>query len=161
MTLGQTTFVALGFVSALAAGVWISPFVLVRDAADAEWVGTPAAAAAPEAPAASTASAEPIAVITAVPVTEPALQARLKPLLNRGADMTIAGEGFDNAEQFAAVAHAARNTSIPFMLLKHRVLAEGKTLDEAIRESKPDLNAEIEADRARAEARSVVASLRG
>jgi hypothetical protein len=47
------------------------------------------------------------------------------------------------------------------MLLKHRVLELGKSLDEAIRDSKPNANAEIEADRARAEARSVIASLRG
>jgi hypothetical protein len=160
MTLGQTTVVAMGFVSALAVGIWISPFVLGPDvdAAGAESVGATAAAATPADP---TPAAEPIATIAAVPVDEPALQARLKPLLTRGADMTIAADGFDNAEQFAAVAHAAHNTSIPFMLLKHRVLEEGKSLDEAIRESKPDLDAAIEADRARAEARSVVASLRG
>ena len=75
--------------------------------------------------------------------------------------MTVASQGFRNAEQFAAVAHAARNTEVPFMLLKHRVLNEGKTLVAAIRESKPDLNAQIEATRARAEARSDLAKLAG
>jgi hypothetical protein len=39
------------------------------------------------------------------------------------------------------------------------VLNQGKTLAEAIRESKPDLNALAEANRARAEARSDIAAL--
>ena len=75
--------------------------------------------------------------------------------------MSLAAEGFRNAEQFAAVAHAARNTEIPFVLLKHRVLNEGKTLATAIRESQPTINAETEATRAVAEARSDLARLAG
>ena len=68
--------------------------------------------------------------------------------------MTIAAEGFHSAEEFATVAHAAKNTDVPFMVLKHRVLTEGKSLAKAIRESKPDLDANAEVRRARAEARS-------
>ena len=92
-------------------------------------------------------------------MSAPELQERLKPLLNRGSDMTLAARDFRDAEEFAAVAHAARNTSVPFVLLKHRVLNEGKTLAAAIRESKPDLNAMSEANRARAEAKSDIAAL--
>ena len=95
----------------------------------------------------------------AIPVSAPELQAHLKPLLNKGSDMTLAASDFRDAEQFAAVAHAARNTKVPFVLLKHRVVNEGKSLAEAIRESKPDLNALEEANRARAEARSDIAAL--
>ena len=40
------------------------------------------------------------------------------------------------------------------MVLKHRVLTEGKSLAKAIRESKPDLDANAEVRRARAEAKS-------
>jgi hypothetical protein len=75
--------------------------------------------------------------------------------------MTIASEGFRDAEQFATVAHASRNTAIPFMVLKHRVVIEGKTLAAAIRESKPDLDATSEATRARSEARADLAKLTG
>lgn len=75
--------------------------------------------------------------------------------------MTIASEGFRDAEQFAAVAHAARNTEIPFVLLKHRVLNERKTLAAAIRESKPEMNADLESRRAVAEARSELAKISG
>src|SRR5262249_51187138 len=60
---------------------------------------------------------------SALPASEPRLQARLKPVLNRGARMDIAADGFRSAEEFAAVAHAARNTNVPFMVLKHRVVA--------------------------------------
>ena len=95
----------------------------------------------------------------AIPVSAPELQKHLQPLLNKGSDMTLAARDFRDAEQFAAVAHAARNTNVPFVLLKHRVLNEGKTLAEAIRESKPDLNALAEANRARAEARSDIVAL--
>jgi len=80
-------------------------------------------------------------------------------VLNRGANMSLAAEGFRSAEQFATVAHAARNTDVPFVLLKHRVLNEGKSVAEAIRESKPAVNAAVEADLARAQARSDVASI--
>ena len=62
-----------------------------------------------------------------LPADKPELQARLKPVLNQGAKMDIAAEGFRSGEQFAAVAHAARNTQIPFMVLKHRVVDERKT----------------------------------
>jgi hypothetical protein len=88
----------------------------------------------------------------------PEVQKRMKPLLNKGADMTVASEGFRSAEQFATVAHAARNTEVPFMLLKHRVLDERQTLAAAIHASKPDLNAADEAGRARAQAKDDFAS---
>jgi hypothetical protein len=85
----------------------------------------------------------------------------LKPLLNKGADMGVAAQDFKDAEQFAAVAHAARNTEVPFMVLKHRTVYEGKSLEDAIREFKPDLNAAGEARRARAQAKSDVSELEG
>jgi hypothetical protein len=62
---------------------------------------------------------------------------------------------------FAAVAHAARNTDIPFMLLRHRVLTGGKTLAAAIAASRPEVDATREANRAASEARSDLAALAG
>ena len=66
----------------------------------------------------------------------------------------VAAADFDNSEQFVTVAHAARNTEVPFMVLKDRVLNQGQSLTEAIREFKPELDAKAEVKRARAAARS-------
>ena len=88
-----------------------------------------------------------------------ALHAKLQPLLNRGTDMSVASAGFQSAEQFGAVAHAARNTGVPFMVLKDRVLNERQSLARAIHGLAPDVNAQLEAARALAEARSDLAAL--
>ena len=45
--------------------------------------------------------------------------------------------------------------------MKHRVVDEGQTLQNAIHEFKPDLNAAAEADRARAEAKADILALEG
>lgn len=163
MTVAKGAALAAGFVGAMALGVWIGPYITSD--------GTIAPPASPvyrtESPRSATESKQPVPAtrVTTRPTT-PAIAAssselhdRLRPVLNKGANMTLAAEGFRNAEQFAAVAHASRNTEVPFMLLKHRVLNERKTLVAAIRESKPEINAEIEASRALAEARSDLANL--
>lgn len=94
-----------------------------------------------------------------VPVSAPELLERIRPVLNRGTNLAAASAEFDDPIQFAAVAHAAHNTRVPFMVLKHRVVREGMTLAEAIRASLPQTDAEIEADLAVAEARSDVAAV--
>lgn len=149
MTLGQSTAVAMALVSALAIGIWISPFVMEP----------PVTAEGTMMTATARGEATLAGALTAIPVSSPALHARLRPLLTRGARMELAAEGFQSAEQFAAVAHAAHNTGVPFVLLKHRVLEEGMSLTEAIRTSDATVDADAEADRARAEARSVIATL--
>jgi hypothetical protein len=98
---------------------------------------------------------------SALSASEPRLHDRLKPVLNRGARMTVAAEGFRSAEQFAAVAHAARNTNVPFMVLKHRVVTEGQTLEAALRDVKPDVDAKAEVAKAEAAAKSDVAAIAG
>ena len=167
MTFGKGAALAAGFVGAMALGVWVGPHI-TGDRSTASvtphiYVGssptTPATS--PSRPRASAASVTARASTPAIAPSSPDLQNQLKPLLNKGSDMTIASEGFRNAEQFAAVAHAARNTEIPFVLLKHRVLNERKTLAAAIRESKPEMNAERESRRAIAEARSELAKIAG
>ena len=96
-----------------------------------------------------------------MPASEPRLHARLKPVLNSGARMTVAAEGFRSGEEFAAVAHAARNTNVPFMVLKHRVVYETRSLQAAIQELKPDVNGAVEARRAYTQAKSDISALEG
>ena len=80
-----------------------------------------------------------------------------KPLLQPGTDLTMASEGFSSREAFLATAYAAKNLSIPFVVLKDRVVAARMPLERAIRQLKPDANAKREAARAISEARSETA----
>jgi hypothetical protein len=73
--------------------------------------------------------------------------------------MPLAVEGFTSAEQFATLAHASKNTQVPFILLKHRVLTEGQSLEQAILESRPDVDAKAEVQRARTAAKEDISSL--
>jgi len=164
MTLGKASLLVAGFIGAVAVGVAIGPSLTPRDAsiaAPAVEILPPAAAPAsvPRAAAPRANTTKRTAKAVAIPPSTPALHTRLKPVLNSGANMTIAAEGFRDAEQFATVAHAARNTQVPFLLLKHRVLYEGQTLSAAIRASKPDVDSASEAKRARTQARSDVAAI--
>jgi hypothetical protein len=169
MTIGKMTALTFGFVGAFGLGVWTSPYLMQQrtsdvaayDASTVEGSGLPpletTAPVAPTRPAERAAAA----ATPAIAAGAPALHDRLRPVLNRGADMAVAAEGFQSAEQFATVAHAARNTEVPFLLLKHRVLNEGKSVADAIRESKPAVNAAVEANLARAQARSDIATIAG
>jgi hypothetical protein len=182
MTSGKLVLMSVGIAGAVALGVFVAPRLVHHD--DATVAAAPASetpAAAEEsanAPAAKTRATKPAAAksmanadrstrtiaparVAMLPPDKPELQARLKPVLNPGAKMDIAAEGFRSGEQFAAVAHASRNTSIPFMVLKHRVVDEHKTLVRAIRESRPDLNAQREATRAHDAARYDIAVISG
>jgi len=172
MTLGKSSFLAIGvlfglamgFVGGTVAGRWLGPHLNENDRQSVEIQVPAVGGEKPSVAVGNRRAATPRRAITRtakarIPVSAPELQKRLKPLLNNGSDMTLAARDFRDAEEFAAVAHAARNTSVPFVLLKHRVLNEGKTLAAAIRESKPELNALSEANRAHAEARSDIAAL--
>ena len=179
MTFGKATALTAGLVGAMAFGVWVGPRLTGHMENVKDTTGTHAAApAAPSAEATKTATpSRPrtpaargdttttarattnAAGTTTVALSAPKLHKRLKPLLKPGADMAIVSEGFRNAEDFAATVHASKNTNVPFMILKHQVVDERKSLVNAIRESKPDANASLEADLARSEARSDLASL--
>ena len=167
MTIVRTTALGVALAGAFALGVWTGPHIVQRSehvavAADDASVIWGSGVPAEETAARATAPAAKATATTArVDVSAPELQNRLKPVLNRGANMATAAEGFRDAEEFAMVAHAARNTEVPFMLLKHRVLNEGKSVAEAIRESKPAANAAQEASLARAQARSDIAQIAG
>jgi hypothetical protein len=179
-TMGKAAIVTAGVVGVVALGVAMTPTIRDQWAkANAPQVETTAAPApAPEpsaAPAAKkgerrVASAksaardvepeiapvkrEPNVVETvAVSQWEPELRDRVKAVLNPGSKPELAAADFANAEQFMTVAHAARNTQVPFMVLKHRVLNERQSLAEAIHEFKPALDAKAEVQRARVAAR--------
>jgi hypothetical protein len=167
------TAVVLGILALVALGIWVAPSLMDRDTEPATppaaAVSTPAEPAAPRRATAPRAVARKnverttIApdVVPTLPATQPALQARLKPVLNRGTRIEKAAEGFRDAEQFATVAHAARNTGVPFAVLKHRVLEEDQSLARAIRASKPDVDAEREVMRANNAARFDIAVITG
>jgi hypothetical protein len=177
-----TTVTTIALAGAVAAGVMYGPRMMHRDAETMPSTAIEAPAPEPAAPAKTRAKTPDVAkrakaaeaaeanmakrtiapdVVEKLPATEPELHARLKPLLNRGTRMELAAEGFKDAEQFAAVAHGARNTEIPFMVLKHGVLEEGKTLAQAIKASRPDLDARREARRAYDAARFDIAVITG
>jgi hypothetical protein len=178
MTLGKASALAMGLIGAMALGVLIGPYITssrvvanntpaITESAPEPVASRPAAATRADATTRdSKASARAAEVVSIPPAPErtvepsaPELHRQVKPLLSRGADMSKASEGFNDAEEFVTLVHASRNTEVPFVLLKHRVLTEGKTLAAAIRESKPEINAEIEAIRARAEAKSDLAKI--
>jgi len=162
MTAGKATALALGLAGAFALGVVVSPHVMDRVTPMTAEV-TPMPTASPEAapaPASTTIARAPERNVTVVPASTPELQDRLRPVLNSGTNLKWASDGFHSAEQFAMVAHAARNTGLPFAVLKDRVL-KGKSLASAIREFKPDADAAAEVRRAQSMARSDVAAISG
>lgn len=182
MTFGKAAALTAGLVGAVALGVAIGPSVTDRmsDIGSTSTNTPPRTEEARPAPERQTtakahpatvakakadeAGGEPVAIAAnAMRADEPRVQERLKPVLNRGAKMNIAAEGFLTAEEFATVAHAARNTNVPFMVMKHRVVSEKKpftdTIVSTIREFKPDLNAKAELARAQREARADLADI--
>lgn len=178
----KTSAATLGLVGGLALGAWIGTEINVSRqatapesaAVTATAVEEPAAPTAPK-PGRVTRVARPASndavetpepdsapkLVMTIPVSAPELHARIKPVLARGTKMPLATEGFTDAEQFATLAHAARNTQVPFILLKHRVLTEGQSLEEAIRASKPELDARVEALKAKGMARADILTVRG
>ncbi|HJU43139.1 MAG TPA: hypothetical protein VJ691_10010 [Vicinamibacterales bacterium] len=178
---GKTTAATLGLVGGLALGVWIGSEMTSGGSASAP---EPAAVTAqgPEVPAVTPQPVKPKRVTRAarattsaaveapapessprlvrtIPVSAPELHERMRAVLARGTKMPMAVEGFTSAEQFATLAHASKNTQVPFILLKHRVLTEGQSLEDAIRASKPDVDAKAEVARARAAAKEDIASV--
>jgi len=182
MKTGRTSAATLGLVGGLVLGAWIgSELTTSRENVAAPVAVTVPAVEEPAAPAApkpnratrvaravsddggavdAPASESAPRLVMTIPVSAPELHARMKPVLARGTKLPLAVEGFASAEQFATLAHAARNTQVPFSLLKHRVLIEGQTLEDAIRASNPDVDAKTEALKAMGEARGDMLALR-
>ena len=154
MTLVKASALTLGFVCAIGFGIWIGPRVTHRAPTVAAATATAEPAAAPASrPAPAREAIRPATpMVQRVALSSPRLRDRVRPVLNRGTNMALAAQGFKSAEQFATVAHAAHNSKIPFILLKHRVLVDHKPLAVAIKESRPEVNGPVEANLARAEA---------
>jgi len=151
----RTSRVVLGVVGAFALGV-IAGAQLDRPSTPSmsqSLEAAPAAASAP-APATPPSRARAVRLERVPPATAPAVQQHVKRLLNAGTNPELAAEGFGNARELMTVAYAARNTDIPFVLLKHRVLRERMSLASAIQQSRPELDEIAEVNRARAEARA-------
>jgi hypothetical protein len=147
-------------ITAFGFGVWVGPHLVGPQDPPL----TTIVFSAPVEPAPVPPSRTPAATRVARTVVAPTsadLHARLRPVLNRGTDMDVAAQGFRDGEQFAAIAHAARNTEVPFLLLKHRVLNQGKSLAAAIRDSNPAIDASVQADLAVAQARVDIATIKG
>jgi len=184
MTIGKASALTAAFIGVFALGVAVGPSVkdklsvgnsrATAQPAESPTTSAPAPATTPtpastpraratatNRKAAAAGTVTPSIATSAVPATEPRLYDRLRPVLNRGARMEVAAEGFRSAEEFATVAHAARNTNVPFMVLKHRILNEGRTLADAIHDSKPEVDAKAEVARAEAAAKSDIAAVVG
>jgi predicted dinucleotide-utilizing enzyme len=165
MTVGKTSALSLGLVGAFALGIWVSPQVRetpVADVAPVVMVSEPTPEVAePRTRTVRAIDMEPEteARVLMIAASAERVQRQAKDVLSSGTNVKTASAGFKNAEQFLSVAYAARNTEVPFALLKHRVVTEGKSLADAIRESKPSLDATLESNRARLEARSELSRL--
>lgn len=167
MTFMKASSIALGLAGAFALGVWTGPYLtestVTETIAPVVQASQPSAAMDTPAPAARLTRGavqllhDPFEA--QLPASTPAVQQHAKSVLNAGTNVEMASDGFRDAELFVSTAYAARNTEIPFVLLKHRVVTEGQTLSEAIRMSKPELDAVVEMDRARTKARAVIARL--
>ena len=153
--LERTSRVVLGVVAAFAFGM-IAGAQLERPSTPSMSQALEAAPAVVSAPAPATpaARARAVRLERVPPATAPAVQQHVKRLLNAGTNPEMAAEGFGNARELMTVAYAARNTDIPFVLLKHRVLRERMSLASAIQQSRPELDEIAEVNRARAEARA-------
>lgn len=97
-----------------------------------------------------------------VTLTTPMLAEKAKDLLSPGTDFDLAVSGFKTPQQFLAVAYAAKNMNVPFVLLKDKVLTRKMSLADAITvTSKYNVNATLEAARAESEARADLARKSG
>jgi hypothetical protein len=168
MKVGTATALTGALVGALALGVWAG--LTLGDHRAQRRTNAPAAVPEPSAPQSDVVRPQPTSprrtqappaytprtpsARIPIALSAPELNKRLKPLLQPGADMSIVSKGFRNAEDFAATVHASRNVDVPFMVLKHHVVEQGKSLTRAIRELKPAVNAAAEAKRAVKEARA-------
>jgi hypothetical protein len=153
--INKTIGLTLALAGAMALGVWIGPS-LTSHASISNDIVVPASERAQSRPTAATKAS-----LATIPATSPELGARLRPVLNEGTDLTVAADGFRSGEQFAAVAHAAHNTGVPFVVLKERVVARHESLAAAIAALNPDVNAGREANRAVIMARGDIAAVAG
>jgi hypothetical protein len=91
----------------------------------------------------------------------PALVAKLTPLLPSGMTLADAAKGFRNEGQFIAALHAAKDNSISFVDLKAEMTgSEHDSLGQAIHDLKPAADAKAAAKTAAGEAKADISSTR-
>lgn len=88
--------------------------------------------------------------------TNPDLASRVAERLPPRIDIDWAASGFKNLGQFVAAVNAADNLDIPFMTLKSRLLDDGMSLGEAIRDLRRSSDYRKEARRAENEANAMM-----
>lgn len=156
----RTSIAILGMVGAFALGMTVGPQLNANRRVPEISVATVEPEVPRDAPVVTAPVVVPAPRLERVPAASARpVQQHVKLLLNSGTDVKKASAGFHNARELMTVAYAARNTEIPFVLLKHRVLNERMSLSRAISQSKPELDEAAEVNRARAEAKADLARL--
>src|SRR5579863_1019775 len=85
---------------------------------------------------------------------QPALAAKLQPLLPAGTDLQAAAMGFKNLGAFVSAVHVSHNLDIPFATLKAKLTGpDAVSLGKAIQELKPTADADQEVKKANSEAK--------
>jgi hypothetical protein len=111
-------------------------------------------AAPPPHPAAKVPHPAPVPVPQKI-TANPALLARVQPLVPSGLTVSAAASGFKNQGQFIAALHVSRNLNIPFAQLKAEMTgADHDSLGQAIHELRPAANVKTALATARQEARA-------
>jgi len=91
----------------------------------------------------------PIAALPAERAGDARMAGTLAKLLPPGTDLRAEASGFRSLGDFVAAAHVSNNLAIPFASLKARIV-RGESLGEAIQALRPEIDAQIEARKARA-----------
>ncbi len=85
---------------------------------------------------------------------QPALAAKLQPLLPAGTNLQTAAAGFKNLGAFVSAVHVSHNLDIPFATLKAKLTGPNAvSLGKAIQELKPTADADQEVKKANSEAK--------
>ena len=100
----------------------------------------------------------PVAALPAERAGDPRVARTLAKLLPAGADLRAEASGFRTLGDFVAAAHVSNNLAIPFAELKAKIV-KGDSLGEAIQALRPEIDAQIEARKARAAARDDLAKV--
>jgi hypothetical protein len=88
--------------------------------------------------------------------SSPNLARKVESRLLAGTNVLTASEGFKNLGQFIAAVNVSNNLNIPFEQLKDKMVAEHKSLGQAIQALRPGSSGTIEAQRAEYDARGMI-----
>jgi hypothetical protein len=91
----------------------------------------------------------PVAALPAERAGDARMAGTLAKLLPAGTDLRAEASGFRTLGDFVAAAHVSNNLAIPFASLKAKIV-KGDSLGEAIQALRPEIDAQIEARKARA-----------